>query len=263
MIFVVSALTAIVCYLLGSWIQRQRMDGATPQDTPRPALIGVVGWLAHAVTVFMHVITEQGLLLDLGSALSLTAWTVTGVVLYSSLRKPTANLLIIIMPLTALCLAFAIFTPPTTTPMAFATELLVHILSSFIAYALFAVAALQAVILAYQNTHLKSHLQTRIMRSFPPLQTMESLLFDMLLAGVVMLTLSLATGLFYLEDMFAQHLVHKTVLSICAWFIFATLLVGHYRMGWRGRTAIRWTLAGFALLLIAYFGSKLVIEYLL
>jgi ABC-type uncharacterized transport system permease subunit len=85
----------------------------------------------------------------------------------------------------------------------------------------------------------------------------------MLTTGIVFLTLSLASGFLFIEDLFAQHLVHKTVLSILAWIIFTGLLIGRSRYGWRGQTAIRWTLIGFALLLLAYFGSKLVLELIL
>ncbi|MCP4789514.1 MAG: cytochrome c biogenesis protein CcsA [Gammaproteobacteria bacterium] len=263
MIFAISSLLAILGYLVGGWRQRQLMQSNSDTNRQRLSKIGIIAWLAHTVTVFMHVFTPQGLLLDLGAAIALTAWCVTGVVLYSSLRKPAASLLVVIMPLSALCLAFAIFTPPTAAPMTYATELLLHILFSFLAYSLFAIAALQAVILAYQNTVLKSHHSSPLLRSLPPLQTMESLLFEMLATGTIMLTLALITGFIYLDDMFAQQVAHKTFLSVCAWSIFASLLVGHYRFGWRGRTAIRWTLAGFSLLVLAYFGSKLVIEYLL
>ncbi|MDP6969416.1 MAG: cytochrome c biogenesis protein CcsA [Gammaproteobacteria bacterium] len=258
-----SSLIALLGYLVGGWRQRQLLATSSHQQQPRPSKIGVIAWLAHSLTVYLHIFTSQGLLLDLGAAISLTAWCVVGVVLFSSFRKPAANLLVVIMPMSALCLAFGVFTPPTAAPMNYATELLLHILFSFLAYALFAVAALQAVILAYQNTILKSHHSSTLMRSLPPLQTMESLLFEMLATGIVMLTLGLATGFIYMEDMFAQQVVHKTLLSVSAWVIFAALLVGHYRFGWRGRTAIRWTLAGFGLLLLSYFGSKLAVEYLL
>jgi ABC-type uncharacterized transport system permease subunit len=92
---------------------------------------------------------------------------------------------------------------------------------------------------------------------------METLLFQLIGVGFVLLSMALVTGAIYMENMFAQHLVHKTILSIIAWLVFATLLWGRWRFGWRGRTAIRWTLSGFALLALAYLGSKLVLEIIL
>jgi ABC-type uncharacterized transport system permease subunit len=92
---------------------------------------------------------------------------------------------------------------------------------------------------------------------------MEALLFQMLGTGLVFLTISLISGFLFIEDLFAQHLVHKTVLSLLAWVIFTGLLIGRSRYGWRGQTAIQWTLIGFVLLLLAYFGSKLVLELIL
>jgi ABC-type uncharacterized transport system permease subunit len=92
---------------------------------------------------------------------------------------------------------------------------------------------------------------------------METLLFDAIIIGFVCLSLSLVSGMIFLENMFAQHLAHKTILSILAWLVFAILLAGRWLAGWRGRTAIRWTLGGFISLMLAYFGSKFVLEVIL
>ena len=145
----------------------------------------------------------------------------------------------------------------------FSPGILLHIVTSILGYALFAVAACQSVLLIYQNRHLKQHQSSRLVANLPPLQTMESLLFEVLAAGQVFLSIALLTGFLFLDDLWAQHVVHKTILSLVAWFIFTILLLGHYRLGWRGRTAIRWTLWGFANLVVAFFGTKLVLEFLL
>jgi len=92
---------------------------------------------------------------------------------------------------------------------------------------------------------------------------MEKLLFHMIAIGFVLLTVALASGLIYLEDMFAQHLVHKTVLTMAAWVVFGILLGGHYIAGWRGPTAVKLTVGAFVLLVLGYFGSKLVLELIL
>ncbi len=138
-----------------------------------------------------------------------------------------------------------------------------HILSSIIAFSLLNIAALQALLLAIQEQQLRKHPPKRFIQTLPSLQTMESLLFQMIAAGLLFLTLSLISGFVFIEDLFAQHLVHKTVLAIVAWVTFSSLLVGKIKYGWRGQTAVKWTLAGFILLLMAYFGSKLVLELIL
>jgi ABC-type uncharacterized transport system permease subunit len=97
----------------------------------------------------------------------------------------------------------------------------------------------------------------------PPLQLMESMLFELIWVGVVALTLSIGTGVIFMENIFAQHLVHKTVLSIAAWLLFSVLLWGRYFLGWRSQTAVRLTVSGFTLLMLAFFGSKLVLELVL
>ena len=119
------------------------------------------------------------------------------------------------------------------------------------------------VFCANQNHALKNKSRLTNARLLPPLQTMESLLFELLWVGEILLTLAILSGFYFLEDMFAQHLVHKTVFALSAWFIYALLLWGRHQMGWRGTKAIRWALAGFVCLMLAYFGSKLVLEIIL
>ena len=144
-----------------------------------------------------------------------------------------------------------------------AKELRLHILISILAYSVLSIAAIQAILLAIQNKYLRNKHPGGFIRSFPPMETMESLLFKMIGVGFVLQSISLVTGMLYLENMFEQHLAHKTILSIVSWFVFAVLLWGRWRFGWRGRVAIRWTLAGFIILLLAYLGSKMVLEIFL
>ena len=103
----------------------------------------------------------------------------------------------------------------------------------------------------------------RWLRALPPLTELESLLFRTIAVGFVLLTATLLTGVLFVEDLLAQHLIHKTVLSVLSWLAFGALLLGRWRYGWRGATAVRWTLAAMALLLLAFFGSKFVLELML
>ena len=124
-------------------------------------------------------------------------------------------------------------------------------------------AACQSVLVAVLEYRLHRKKTIRLLRVLPPLQTMESLLFSLLWAGIVVLTLAIGSGFLFLEDMFAQRVVHHTILAIASWGVYAVLLAGHRLFGWRGTTAVRWTLIAFTLLVLGYFGSKFVIEVLL
>ncbi len=136
----------------------------------------------------------------------------------------------------------------------------IHVFSSLLAYAVLALAAAQAILVSIQRRYLSRHKPVGFMRALPPLDLTERLLFTLLSAGFVLLSICLASGFFYLEDMFSQQLVHKTVLSCLGWAIFGVLLFGRWQFGWRGKRAVQWTIVGFAILILAYFGSKIVLE---
>jgi ABC-type uncharacterized transport system permease subunit len=119
------------------------------------------------------------------------------------------------------------------------------------------------VFVAIIDHFLRRHHLNPLVKSLPPLETLERLLFRLIAMGFILLTVSLGTGLAFVDDLFEQHLAHKTILSIMAWLVFGLLLWGRWQYGWRGRQAVRLTLAGILLLLLAYFGSKLVLETIL
>jgi ABC-type uncharacterized transport system permease subunit len=122
---------------------------------------------------------------------------------------------------------------------------------------------MQAALLAAQESQLRRRQFRGPLSILPPLQLMESMLFELIWVGVIALTLSIATGFIFMDDIFAQHLVHKTVLSIIAWILFTVLLWGRHRLGWRSQTAVRLTVSGFTMLALAFLGSKLVLELIL
>ena len=160
----------------------------------------------------------------------------------------------------------ALGNPPAVlhyTPAPLGIELLAHILLSAAAAGLLSVAAILVLLLAAQSARLRSRRPLGLLAVLPPLESLENAVFHMVLAGFVSLSLSLLSGFLFIQDLFAQHLVHKTVLSLAAWCIFGVLLVGRHRFGWRGRQALRFLLAGYVTLALAYFGSRFVLEALL
>ncbi|MGB5277740.1 MAG: cytochrome c biogenesis protein CcsA [Gammaproteobacteria bacterium] len=225
---------------------------------------GFLGLGAHLYTLSQSMINPDGINIGFFTALSLVGAFITLFTLVSALRHPIEIVGIIVLPIAAITLA-ADHTTATIhlLPPGSATGLIIHVVTSIIAYSILGLAAIQAVVLSVQNSLLHKHQPGGLIRMMPPLKTMESLLFDAIIIGFVCLSVSLVSGMVFLEDMFAQHLAHKTVLSIIAWLVFATLLAGRWLVGWRGRTAIRWTLGGFISLMLAYFGSKFVLEVIL
>ncbi len=254
---------AVLLYALASGYLVLRL--MRQQALHRQALLGATAviLIVHGVGVYGLSISAQGFQLGFFAASSLIFWVINLLVLISSLRKSLHNLFILLFPLSALAVLSSLLghSPKPETALSF--PLASHVVLSILAYSLLTIATLQALLLAYQHHQLKHKHTSGAVRLLPPLQTMESLLFELLWAGFALLSLSILSGFYFLEDIFAQHLAHKTVFSIAAWVIYALLLWGRHQLGWRGYVAIRWTLVGFALLMLAYFGSKLVLELIL
>jgi len=143
------------------------------------------------------------------------------------------------------------------------TGVMVHVLSSILAFGLLSIAGVYAFFVFFIDHFLRNHHLNPVVRTLPPLEVLEKLLFRVISAGLLLLTISLVSGAIFINDIFAQHLLHKTILSILAWLVFGVLLFGRWRYGWRGSLAVRMTLAGVALLILSYFGTKLVLEVIL
>jgi len=236
-----------------------RQESITRAGLRRSAALALV---FHGLGVFSLSFGANGFLLSVTVAGSFIFWVINTIVLISSFKKELHNLFLLLFPLSALVIASSIFFNSPETQSSLSYSLAPHVVLSILAYSLMTIASLQALLLAYQNHALK-HKNLSNMRLLPPLQTMESLLFELLWVGEILLSFAIISGFWFLEDMFAQHLVHKTVFALTAWFIYALLLWGRFKMGWRGNKAIRWALAGFICLMLAYFGSRLVLEVIL
>lgn len=262
-----TGVVAIILYLVTGLLLALRLSRAATAQTAKLALIalGLVAAGLHASGLYREIITGEGLNLGFFNATSLIGWLIALILLLTALVKPVENLGIGLLPLAALTLLLAGLFPShhlLSTGAGF-KGLDIHILISIFAYSLLGIAAVQAVLFAIQDAHLRGKHPGGFIRALPPLQTMEDLLFQIIWAGFALLSLALLSGALFLENIFSQHLAHKTILSIFAWIVFATLLWGRWRFGWRGRTAIRWTLAGFFALMLAYSGTKLVLEIML
>ncbi|HCS29114.1 MAG TPA: phosphohydrolase [Spongiibacteraceae bacterium] len=257
-----SSLLAIALYTVATGLLWQEIRQGHPRY--KVALwLGVLAALSHGAASYTGLITATGMNISLSQVSILISWFVVTLTLLSGIIRPLLSILVAIFPFTAALLLINLLAGSPPKLIEHPGGVLSHIVLSLLSYSVLTIAAIQAVTLAIQEYRLKHHQLRGILRVLPPLVTMEDMLFELVLIGFVLLTLSIGTGVYYVDDLFAQHLVHKSVFSILAWLCFGTLLIGRHQLGWRSRTAIRWTLLAFALLLIGYLGSKFVLEVLL
>lgn len=259
------AMATIALYLSATLYHLlQRIRSRRPDRHTWLFAIGAVGLAFHGYTAYTMIVTPAGINFSLWPVSVLILFVVNFIVLLSSVRKPLHNLFILLFPASAIViLCSQVFGFTIIDADHLSHSIGIHVIFSLLAYSVLTIAAVQALLLAYQNRRLKNHHPGGFLKGLPPLQTMETLLFEFIWAGFGLLSLSLITGFIFLENIWAQHLVHKTFFAIVAWIVFAILLAGRVKLGWRGAVAIRWTLSGFLLLVLAYWGSKFVIEVLL
>jgi ABC-type uncharacterized transport system permease subunit len=264
MIAITSGMLAVLFYSLGTLLQGQSLTRNTVYQQSQILLFAVLALCAHLVNVINVIATDAGYDFGFFRIATLFSWTISFIVVISSLKKPLANLFLVLFPLAILSIICSLFLPSRYDPITdISNGVLLHSLLGIVGFSLITIAAVQALLIAWLNRELKRKHFTNVLRHMPPLQTMEALLFEIIWAGFFVLLAIIVTGFVFMDDMFAQHLVHKTVLTLISWGVFGILLWGRHQLGWRGKTAMRWTLGGFIVLILAYFGSKFVLELLL
>ncbi len=258
---------------LGLFFWRSVWRSAGPETAQNAAEASVAGRLAILVPLALHgallqpsLFPDAGLNLGIGNSVSAISWLTVLVYWLASFRYNMEGLQTLVLPGAAICLLVPLVFPEAH--IITHTELplfKIHLLISLLAYSLFTIAAVHAVLMALAERRLHGHALSRILGKLPPLLAMETLLFRIITAGFVLLTLSILSGMMFSEELFHKPLQfsHKSLFALLSWGIYAALLGGRKIYGWRGRTAILWTLAGFAMLLLAYLGSEFVLEVIL
>lgn len=233
------------------------------RTTPRRAALvtGALAVLLHFAVLFG--IHRGAVDLHFYAALSLVSAVIAALTLIVNFTRPVAALGIILFPLAGLFLAIDEFLAPATAPFPLNWQIKLHVTIALLAFSLLAIAAVLALLLATQERAMRSRQSSSWARTLPPLTQTESLMFRVIGAGFALLTLTLLSGVLFVHDLNAQHQAHTAILSLVAWIIFGVLLIGRWRWGWRGRQAVNLTLAGMAILLLAFFGSKFVLEEIL
>lgn len=222
--------------------------------------------LLHSVLLYRSTMAGSQLALGVGNAASLIVWLSVLIYWLGSFVHRVEGLQALVMPVAAVGSVLPLLVPgarplPNTEFLAFKA----HLLISMLAYSFFTIASLHVLLMALLERRLHVGLLRSGLTALPPLLTMERILFQLIGAGFVLLTLSLGSGILFSEEVFGRPLdiTHKTVFGVLSWAIFGGLLWGRHRYGWRGRVAMRWTLSGFLTLVLAYFGSRIVMEFVL
>jgi ABC-type uncharacterized transport system permease subunit len=220
----------------------------------------------HGALIYRDVWATAGININFTHALSVVAWLATSLYWLGSFLQPLPGMSAMVLPVAATAAALAALPlAPRWLPYADHPLAAVHVVVALVAYALFVVAALQAILLMTVERRLHRGGSELLTQAIPPLLTLERLLFRQIALAFLLLTFTLASGMLFSEALFGRPLrfTHHTLFSIVAWLLFAGLLFGRQRFGWRGRAALHWVLAGSVALLLAYFGTKFVAEILL
>jgi ABC-type uncharacterized transport system permease subunit len=266
--FVNASLYAALAFY--SWRTRWRPAGGAPAPE---ATFSVFEHYAVLVPLGLHglllaraVFAPDGLHLGVGNAVSAVLWLTVLIYWLGNFYYRLNGLQSLVLPVAAAAVLLPAIFPslkplPNTDLIAFK----MHLLIAMLAYSLFTIASLHVLLMALLERRLHDGSLPRALRGLPPLLAMETMLFRIIWAGFILLTLTLLSGVVYSEELFgkAAKFNHKTVFGVLSWLIFAALLGGRHIYGWRGRMAVRWTLTGFLMLVLAYIGSKFVLEVVL
>jgi len=266
------------------WRTRWRSPAPRPAGIARWERAAILAPLAlHTWLLYHELLAAPGLRFGFGQALSVTLWIAVLIYWVESWYVNLEGMQALVLPIAAVSVLLpAIFPGLELPPYASSLGFRAHLLLAMLAYSLFTVAALHALLMALLERQLHGGRRdggaapaasgqggggplAGPLARLPPLLTLERLLFRILAAGFVLLTATLATGILFSEELFGKALQfnHKTLFAVLSWLIFGGLLAGRWRYGWRGRKALRWTLAGFVALLLAYVGSRFVLEVIL
>lgn len=227
-------------------------------------LLTALAVLGHAVFAWLKIVSELGWDVNFINILSLAALLISVVLLLTSLGSRALEAGVLVFPgATGLLWLQWLTQPPAMYLDHMPAMLQFHILTALLAFSLLAIAAVNAIMLWIQDYLLRTPRPIAQLELLPPLVVLEQLMFRLILAGWLLLTLALGAGLYFVYDLLTQHLMHKTVLSVISWLLFGTLLTARWWLGWRGRRAVNWTLVAMVFLVLAYFGSRFILEKVL
>ena len=226
-------------------------------------ICGLGGFAWHAGTLWMVIILPDGLSLSIGNTASFIGLQIALVALFGSLQPTLRGLAGGLFILAAAAAALTGWQTPALAGQPVSWQIQAHVLISLFAYGLLSVGTIVALFTLVQEKRLQARKLSPVNQLFAPMETTEKLLFGITASGFLVLLLAVFSGVAFVDNFFARHLVHKTALSLLALILFGVLLAGRQFAGWRGKRAVYLYLWGFVILCLAYFGSRYVLEEIL
>jgi len=260
-----------IYFLISAFVLYLACAGLPPRRGALIAAATGVAWLLHGAGLFVEVMGRGSLRVGFAVMLSSALWVSVGAYWVENRNLGVDSLRRLVLPFAALAVALQAVFPGSVIDMEGRSPLFGwHIAIATLAYATMTIAAFHAVLMALQESRLHAGRErtgffTVALDQLPALLTMEKLLFRMIGLGFVLLSLTVLSGIVFSEQLFGQALKwdHKSIFTLLSWMLFAALLAGRRLRGWRGKTALSFTLAGFGTLLLAYVGSRFVFEVVL
>ena len=232
-----------------------------------------IAWAIHGIALWLVVFSPDTLRVGFAVMLSAAMWVSVLVYWLENLNFSLDGLKVLLLPAAALMTILPIFFPGSLIVLADKTAMFPwHLSIALLAYSTLTIAAFHAVVMSVQDAQLhkrrgnrQQHWMQAAIERLPAIMTMEKILFRLVFLGFILLTLTVLSGVIFAEQVLgvAFKWDHKTLLSLLSWGLFGVLLIGRKWRGWRGKTVLTFTMGGFFALLLAYVGSRFVLEVLL
>ncbi len=260
----ITLLTSITFFLYLSvsayqfWLLKKHDD----KHSQRIALLAVVPLIAHGYLLHLLIDTDLGQNLSMINIISTSFWLIAIVLVVASLMRKLDILVTTVLPVTSIIVLLTGLSDNRYLMDASSSGYLIHILIAIASLSIVSLAAIQSLFVNVLHNKLRQK-PTHIDSSLPALQDMERLLFLLITVGFILLTLAIITAILFMPSGGENFSLHKPILSVASWLTLGIFLLGHLKYGWRGKTAVYWTMAGFILLFLAYFGTRAVLEFII
>ena len=252
----------IVSYLLVSAYQFVLLKQKNSTHIQRVAMLTVIPLVFHGYLLHLKIDTVMGQNLSMLNIFSMVLWLISIALVISSLLKKLDVLIMAVLPVTALVVLVATLSESEYIIDASSAGYLVHILIAIATVSITGLAAIQSVFVTMLDNRLKAS-PADFNEALPPLRDMEKFLYFLIYFGFILLTLTIITAMLFMPVTDGEVPLHKPILATASWLVFGGFIIGRHRKGWRAKTAAHWTITGFVLLFLAYFGTRTVLEIIL